>query len=146
MAIMEHAYYASFGYQVTNVFGYSLLYLLGLICWRFTRLLGVDLVLFTVRDVILLPFSMLSLLWFPGTYPHAFFDRYGTPEDLKSLIDTAHGYGIAVYLDVVCIHTCLVLISTSFACTVTLHCRLPHSIRHVVGPPFPHSTVAAACC
>ncbi|MCH0630082.1 alpha amylase C-terminal domain-containing protein [Kocuria palustris] len=55
MAIMEHAYYASFGYQVTNFFAAS--------------------------------------------------SRYGTPEDLKELIDTAHGLGIQVLLDVVHSHS-----------------------------------------
>lgn len=54
MAIMEHAYYASFGYQVTSFFAIS--------------------------------------------------SRYGTPEDLKELIDTAHGMGIVVLLDVVHSH------------------------------------------
>ena len=56
MAIMEHAYYASFGYQVTNFFAAS--------------------------------------------------SRYGTPEDLMNLIDTAHGFGIVVLLDVVHSHAC----------------------------------------
>ncbi|KAF9185660.1 alpha-1,4-glucan branching enzyme [Haplosporangium sp. Z 11] len=56
MAIMEHAYYASFGYQVTNFFAAS--------------------------------------------------SRYGTPEELKELIDTAHGLGITVLLDVVHSHAC----------------------------------------
>lgn len=54
MAIMEHPYYASFGYQVTNFFAAS--------------------------------------------------SRFGTPEELKSLIDTAHSMGIAVLLDVVHSH------------------------------------------
>ncbi|MGN0998427.1 MAG: alpha-amylase family glycosyl hydrolase [Faecousia sp.] len=54
MAIMEHPYYASFGYQVCNFFAAS--------------------------------------------------SRFGTPEELKSLIDTAHGMGIAVLLDVVHSH------------------------------------------
>ncbi|GAV54419.1 hypothetical protein ZYGR_0AL01510 [Zygosaccharomyces rouxii] len=54
MAIMEHAYYASFGYQVTNFFAAS--------------------------------------------------SRYGTPEELKELIDTAHSMGILVLLDVVHSH------------------------------------------
>ena len=56
MAIMEHPYYASFGYQVTNFFACS--------------------------------------------------SRYGMPEDLKKLIDTAHKMGIAVLLDVVHSHAC----------------------------------------
>jgi len=54
MAIMEHAYYASFGYQVNSFFAAS--------------------------------------------------SRYGTPEDLKELIDTAHGMGLVVLLDVVHSH------------------------------------------
>ena len=54
MAIMEHPYYASFGYQVTNFFAAS--------------------------------------------------SRFGRPEALKKLIDTAHKMGIAVLLDVVHSH------------------------------------------
>ncbi|KAJ2971086.1 hypothetical protein NQ176_g7866 [Zarea fungicola] len=54
MAVMEHAYYASFGYQINNFFAAS--------------------------------------------------SRYGPPEDLKELIDTAHGMGIVVLLDVVHSH------------------------------------------
>ncbi|KAK6373256.1 alpha-1,4-glucan branching enzyme [Exophiala oligosperma] len=54
MAIMEHAYYASFGYQVNSFFAAS--------------------------------------------------SRYGTPDDLKELIDTAHGMGITILLDVVHSH------------------------------------------
>nr|XP_018262818.1 1,4-alpha-glucan-branching enzyme [Kwoniella dejecticola CBS 10117]OBR84976.1 1,4-alpha-glucan-branching enzyme [Kwoniella dejecticola CBS 10117] len=56
MAVMEHAYYASFGYQVTNFFAAS--------------------------------------------------SRYGTPEELKSLIDKAHEMGLTVLLDVVHSHAC----------------------------------------
>lgn len=54
MAIMEHAYYASFGYQVNNFFAAS--------------------------------------------------SRYGSPEDLKELVDTAHSMGLVVLLDVVHSH------------------------------------------
>lgn len=54
MAIMEHAYYASFGYQVTSFFAAS--------------------------------------------------SRFGPPENLKELIDTAHGLGITVLLDMVHSH------------------------------------------
>ncbi len=54
MAIMEHPYYASFGYQVTNFFAAS--------------------------------------------------SRFGRPEALQKLIDTAHSMGIAVLLDVVHSH------------------------------------------
>ena len=54
MAVMEHAYYASFGYQINSFFAAS--------------------------------------------------SRYGTPDDLKELIDTAHGMGITVLLDMVHSH------------------------------------------
>ncbi|ODV93955.1 hypothetical protein PACTADRAFT_77441 [Pachysolen tannophilus NRRL Y-2460] len=54
MSIMEHAYYASFGYQITSFFAIS--------------------------------------------------SRFGTPEELKELIDTAHGLGIRVLLDIVHSH------------------------------------------
>ncbi len=54
MAIMEHPYYASFGYHVSNYFAAS--------------------------------------SWF------------GTPEELKSLIDKAHGMGIGVLMDIVQSH------------------------------------------
>ena len=54
MAVQEHAYYASFGYHVTNFFGVS--------------------------------------------------SRSGSPEDLKYLVDTAHGLGLRVLLDIVHSH------------------------------------------
>jgi 1,4-alpha-glucan branching enzyme len=54
MAIMEHAYYGSFGYHVTNFFGVS--------------------------------------------------SRFGTPEDLKFLVDTAHDMGLLVIMDVIHSH------------------------------------------
>eukprot|EP00124_Ichthyophonus_hoferi_P003820 Ihof_evm2s359 gene=Ihof_evmTU2s359 len=54
MAVMEHAYYGSFGYQVSNFFAAS--------------------------------------------------SRFGTPEDLKYLVDTAHKNGIVMLLDVVHSH------------------------------------------
>ncbi len=55
MAIQEHPYYGSFGYQVSNFFAVS--------------------------------------------------SRFGTPEELKELIDTAHGMGIRVILDIVHSHS-----------------------------------------
>ncbi|MDR2979506.1 MAG: 1,4-alpha-glucan-branching enzyme, partial [Bacteroidales bacterium] len=55
MAIQEHPYYGSFGYQVANFFAPS--------------------------------------------------SRFGTPEELKMLIDTAHEMGIAVILDIVHSHS-----------------------------------------
>merc|ERR1719232_1745455 len=54
MAVMEHAYYGSFGYQVTSFFAPS--------------------------------------------------SRYGTPEELKALVDEAHRLGLTVLLDVVHSH------------------------------------------
>lgn len=54
MAIMEHVYYASFGYQITSFFAVS--------------------------------------------------SRYGTPEQFKRLVDTAHSLGITILLDVVHSH------------------------------------------
>lgn len=54
MAVMEHAYYGSFGYHVTAF--------------------------------------------------HAPSSRYGNPDELKYLVDTAHGLGLAVILDVVHSH------------------------------------------
>ena len=56
MAIQEHPYYGSFGYQVTNFFA--------------------------------------AAHW------------YGNPDDLKYLVNTAHGMGIRVLLDVVHSHAC----------------------------------------
>ena len=54
MAVMEHPYYASFGYHVSNFFAVS--------------------------------------------------SRFGTPEELKALIDTAHGMGLLVIMDLVHSH------------------------------------------
>ncbi|MEN8907948.1 MAG: alpha amylase C-terminal domain-containing protein [Clostridiales bacterium] len=55
MAVMEHPYYGSFGYQVSNFFAIS--------------------------------------------------SRFGTPEELKSLINTAHSMGITVLLDIIHSHS-----------------------------------------
>jgi 1,4-alpha-glucan branching enzyme len=54
MAVQEHPYYGSFGYQISSFFAPS--------------------------------------------------SRFGTPDDLKNLIDTAHSYGIAVIMDIVHSH------------------------------------------
>jgi 1,4-alpha-glucan branching enzyme len=54
MAVAEHPYYASFGYQVANFFACS--------------------------------------------------SRFGTPEELKALVDKAHGLGIMVFMDLVHSH------------------------------------------
>nr|MBC8372690.1 1,4-alpha-glucan-branching enzyme [Planctomycetota bacterium] len=55
MAVMEHPYYGSFGYQVSSFFAAS--------------------------------------------------SRFGTPDDLKALIDAAHGMGLRVIMDLVHSHT-----------------------------------------
>ena len=55
MAIQEHPYYGSFGYQVSNFFAPS--------------------------------------------------SRFGTPEDLKILIDTAHAQGLTVFMDLIHSHS-----------------------------------------
>jgi 1,4-alpha-glucan branching enzyme len=55
MAVQEHPYYGSFGYQVSSFFASS--------------------------------------------------SRYGTPEDLKLLIDTAHANGLAVFMDLIHSHS-----------------------------------------
>ena len=57
MAVMEHPYYASFGYQVSSFFAPS--------------------------------------------------SRFGTPEDLKSLINTAHKMGVFVLLDIIHSHAAI---------------------------------------
>ena len=41
---------------------------------------------------------------YDGTLPFAPESSYGTPDDLKALVDAAHGYGLMVFLDVVYNH------------------------------------------
>ena len=41
---------------------------------------------------------------YDGVLPYAPVEAYGTPDELKALIDTAHGLGLIVYLDVVYNH------------------------------------------
>ena len=52
----------------------------------------------------------MGLLWTAFGYQVTSFfaasSRYGTPEELKELIDTAHGIGLTVLLDIVHSHAC----------------------------------------
>ena len=89
MAIAEHPYYASFGYQVTNFFAAS--------------------------------------------------SRYGKPEDLKELIDTAHKMGIAVLLDVVHSHA-----SANAREGLNLFDGTDHQYFHA-GPKGDHSAWGTKC-
>ena len=41
---------------------------------------------------------------YDGVLPYAVAESYGTPDELKALVDTAHGLGLAVFLDVVYNH------------------------------------------
>jgi 1,4-alpha-glucan branching enzyme len=75
MAIMEHPYYASFGYQVTSFFAAS----------RF---------IYLTKKIINKFFLKI------------YFSRFGTPEELKALIDEAHKYNLTVLLDLIHSHSC----------------------------------------
>jgi 1,4-alpha-glucan branching enzyme len=72
MAIMEHAYYASFGYQVTSFYAASRL--------------------------------EIKLIYYKPGIQLLYVSRFGTPDELKELIDVAHSHGIYVLLDVVHSH------------------------------------------
>lgn len=51
--------------------------------------------------------SGTSLLWFIRYQVSSFFavsSRFGTPEDFKRFVDAAHGYGIAVIIDLIHSH------------------------------------------
>lgn len=78
---MEHAYYASFGYQITSFFAISSRY-------------GAPL---SSSPLFPRPHNALTLSAAAPT-------RAGTPEELMELIDTAHGMGLTVLLDVVHSH------------------------------------------
>ena len=95
MAVMEHAYYASFGYQVTSFFATSSRFGTGwlglaVLVWRATRASG----------------RMTWPFGFSHSVPSSMRTFPGTPEALKRLVDAAHGLGIKVLLDVVHSHAC----------------------------------------
>ena len=49
-------------------------------------------------------FCACNAVWHAGEVFVSMFSRYGTPEELKELVDVAHSYGLAVYLDLVHSH------------------------------------------
>jgi maltooligosyltrehalose trehalohydrolase len=66
-----------------------------------------DLALLGITAIELMPIADFSGRWnwgYDGVLPYAPDVRYGTPDDLKMLIDAAHGLGIMVLLDVVYNH------------------------------------------
>jgi 1,4-alpha-glucan branching enzyme len=89
MAIMEHAYYGSFGYHVTNYFAIS--------------------------------------------------SRFGTPESLKRLVDTAHSYGMIVLMDLIHSHA-----SSNVLDGLNQFDGTPHQYFHE-GPRGRHSLWDSRC-
>ena len=90
MAVQEHPYYGSFGYQVSNFFAPS--------------------------------------------------SRFGTPEELKELIDTAHREGIAVILDIVHSHSVAIsLLQPEILAPGVSFRRLPLRRRHQYVLPQPRT-------
>jgi malto-oligosyltrehalose trehalohydrolase len=73
---------------------------------------GVEMVLPHLASLGVTAVELMPIAQFPGqrnwgydgVLPFAPADAYGSPEDLKSLIDTAHGLGLMVFLDVVYNH------------------------------------------
>ncbi len=60
-----------------------------------------------ITAIQLMPVADFAGRWnwgYDGVLPYAPDGRYGTPEDLKALIDAAHGLGLMVFLDVVYNH------------------------------------------
>lgn len=92
MAIMEHAYYGSFGYQVTNFFAPSSRY------GNIPRSILISSIPGSSN------FFKLSIRSGTRLILLTFAWHIGTPEDLKELIDTAHGMGLVILLDVVHSH------------------------------------------
>jgi maltooligosyltrehalose trehalohydrolase len=73
---------------------------------------GVEMVLPHLASLGITAVELMPIAQFPGernwgydgVLPFAPADAYGSPDDLKSLIDTAHGLGLMVFLDVVYNH------------------------------------------
>ncbi|MET0256394.1 MAG: malto-oligosyltrehalose trehalohydrolase [Luteibacter sp.] len=73
---------------------------------------GVEMVLPHLASLGITAIELMPIAEFPGernwgydgVLPFAPADAYGSPDDLKSLIDTAHGLGLMVFLDVVYNH------------------------------------------
>lgn len=73
---------------------------------------GVEMVLPHLASLGITAVELMPIAQFPGernwgydgVLPYAPADAYGSPDDLKSLIDTAHGLGLMVFLDVVYNH------------------------------------------
>ena len=73
---------------------------------------GVEMVLPHLASLGITAVELMPIAEFPGdrnwgydgVLPYAPSASYGTPDDLKSLIDTAHGLGLMVFLDVVYNH------------------------------------------
>ena len=88
MAVMEHAYYGSFGYHVNA---------------HLRELAHARLPPSSHR---LRPRASPSLPHPPPEQVNQFLapsSRFGTPEDLKALVDAAHGHGMLVVMD--CVHS-----------------------------------------
>lgn len=96
MAVMEHAYYASFGYQVTSFFAASryVVDIFGFVKMHEHMALITSERRFSQSFIV---FGYFAILF-------DFCSRYGTPDELKQLVDVAHGFGIVVLLDVVHSH------------------------------------------
>ncbi|MBA0866536.1 hypothetical protein Goshw_022023, partial [Gossypium schwendimanii] len=80
MAIQEHSYYASFGYYLNH---------------------NISSNLFLAVYVLLTYTKLCYVVTYHVTNFFAPSSRFGTPDDLKSLIDRAHELGLLVLMDIV---------------------------------------------
>ncbi|CAJ0643016.1 10721_t:CDS:10 [Entrophospora sp. SA101] len=60
----------------------------------------------TIQLMAIMEHAYYASFGYQVTSFYAISSRYGTPEELKYLIDTAHGIGLTVYLDIVHSHAC----------------------------------------